>query len=321
MFRARLCLLCLLIAAPALARNPEEPETTQSTAPDTTFLDHDTDAPFWFGAEANSIAQYKPSFPAAYSGVNSLQPYSEGAVSGLFTMFFAYCPFRLSEMIVDLEMAVGDGLSHALGLAGFTNLDVVRNPTLGHEPYIARAQWHQIIPLSSEWEPNEDRGPISSMVMVPRHRIEIRIGKMSTADLFDINPAGSDSHMQFMNWTVDNNGAYDYAADTRGYTYGIIVEYQGPYVEARFGEMMMPTVANGIQMDSDLLHAHAENAELEIKYARRPGFQGTVRLLGFANSADMGSYAAAIATANATGKARPSSLSRWCPAELSSASA
>ena len=36
---------------------------------------------------------------------------------------------------------------------------------------------------------------------------------------------GSDCHLQFMNWTVDNNGAWDYAADTRGYTYGVVAEY------------------------------------------------------------------------------------------------
>ena len=29
-------------------------------------------------------------------------------------------------------------------------------------------------------------------------------------------------------YTVANSGAYDYAADTRGYTYGVIVEYGTP---------------------------------------------------------------------------------------------
>jgi len=36
-------------------------------------------------------------------------------------------------------------------------------------------------------------------------------------DFFDMNDVGTDSHSQFLNWTVDNNGAYEYAADTRGY--------------------------------------------------------------------------------------------------------
>ena len=73
-----------------------------------------------------------------------------------------------------------------------------------------------------------------------------------------------------MNWTVDNNGAYDYAADTRGYTYGVVVEYQGPVIEARFGFLMMPTVANGIQLDWDLTHSNASNFELEA-----PSFTGS----------------------------------------------
>ena len=38
-----------------------------------------------------------------------------------------------------------------------------------------------------------------------------------------------------MNWAVDNNGAFDYAADTRGYTYGLIAEYQGPRLAVRLG--------------------------------------------------------------------------------------
>jgi high affinity Mn2+ porin len=48
-------------------------------------------------------------------------------------------------------------------------------------------------------------------------RLEFRFGKFGMNDFFDINDVGTDSHSQFLNWTVDNNGAYDYAADTRGY--------------------------------------------------------------------------------------------------------
>jgi hypothetical protein len=131
--------------------------------------------------------------------------------------------------------------------------------------------------------------------------LEIRVGKMSTADLFDINPAGSDSHMQFMNWTVDNNGAYDYAADTRGYTYGVVIEYQGPFVEARYGFMLMPTVANGENLDWNISENRGEQLELEIKYSRRDNWAGTTRLLGYLNHAAMGSYADAIASSEATG--------------------
>jgi hypothetical protein len=285
----------------AEAKNPEEPETAIPQGHDLDFLDHEGNRPYWLGAEVNSIFQTHPSFRAPYSGTNSLQPRSEWAISGLATVFLAYRPTATTELIVDPEVALGGGLSGAVGMAGFSNLDVVRNPTLSHLPYIGRAEIHQLIPLTGDWEPNEDRGPISSFWEVPRHRLELRVGKMSTADLFDINPAGSDSHMQFMNWTVDNNGAYDYAADTRGYTYGAVVEYQGPYVELRFAEMLMPTVANGLTLDWDLANDRAENVELEIKYSRSASWRGTLRLLGYLNHANMGRYADANAMSERTG--------------------
>src|SRR5581483_5714284 len=294
-----------LAAAPARAKNPEQPETAPQPGTDQTFLDHSGPLPFWFGGEMNTIFQTHPSFSAPYTGTNSFRPGAEAAMSGLLTVFTAYRPHRTTELILDGEMAFGGGLSSALGIAGFTNLDVVRNPALSSEPYVARLQIHQLIPLSREWEPNEDRGPISTFVMVPRHRLELRIGKMSTADLFDINPAASDSHVQFMNWTVDNNGAYDYAADTRGYTYGLVVEYQGPFLEARFGEMLMPTVANGIVIDFDLTRSHSEQFEVEIKYSRRQRWAGTLRVLYYQNFANMGSYRQAIAAFNGGVEAQP----------------
>src|SRR6201999_4440875 len=124
-----------------------------------------------------------------------------------------------TDAIVDFESAGGRGLSQALGLAGFTNLDVVRNPSLGSKPYLARVQIHQVIGLSKKLVPH-DRDQFSLATEVPERRLEFRVGKMSLPDTFDANEVGSDSHLQFTNWTIDNNGAWDYAADTRGYTWG-----------------------------------------------------------------------------------------------------
>jgi high affinity Mn2+ porin len=298
---ASTALALLAGARTARANNPEQPETAPPLNGGVTFLDHAKPVPYWLGAEANSILQFHPGFPSAYVGANSLRPDAEAAISGLFTVFTGYRPTGTTELILDGEMAVGGGLSDALGLAGFTNLDVVRNPTLPKVPYVARVQIHQLIPLGSVWEDNEDRGPITSFIKVPRHRLEIRAGKMSTADLFDVNPAGSDSHLQFMNWAIDANGAYDYAADTRGYTYGLIIEYQGPFVEVRLGEMLMPKVANGIDLDWNVAHSRGDNLEVEIKYHRQVDWRGTLRVLGYWNHAAMGSYAEAIAASGATG--------------------
>src|SRR5207248_7623760 len=110
---------------------------------------------------------------------------------------------------------------------------------------IGRAYIDQIIPLDGTREP-ADRSPLRIFRKLPAHRLEIRAGKLSTVDMFDLNTSGTDSHLQFMNWTIDNNGAYDYAADTRGYTLGAIVEYAAPLWAIRHGPLLTPPVANGL---------------------------------------------------------------------------
>ncbi len=114
---------------------------------------------------------------------------------------------------------------------------------------------------------------------------------MGLVDEFDMNAAGSDSHLQFMNWTIDNTGAYDYAADTRGYTVAALIEYDVPRWSLRAAEALMPTVANGIHLDGDVTRARSENVELEL----RPGAHTTVRALAYVNHANMGDYQEAIA--------------------------
>src|SRR5262249_50937238 len=88
----------------------------------------------------------------------------------------------------------------------------------------------------------------------------------------------------------DNNGGYDYAADTRGYTYGVLAELDTPRWSIRFAEALMPTVANGITLDTNLRQSHAENVETQFRLASR----APLRLLAYENHANMGSYAAAI---------------------------
>ncbi len=68
----------------------------------------------------------------------------------MLTFFTGYEFTPNTIAYLDVEEAGGRGLSSALGLAGFTNLDVVRNPTLGAQPYIARLMIQQIIPFSKE---------------------------------------------------------------------------------------------------------------------------------------------------------------------------
>jgi len=286
------------LAAPAQAGAQtglgQATDSTQNHDPPGTMFPHPQTARYWISGQDNIIVQYHPSFDAKYSGPNSFTQKSNNSTSNVSTLFLGYQLFKGTEVFLDIEEASGGGLSDGLGLAGFVNLDVVRNPTLSKAPYVARAMVRQVIPLSKERSESE-RGPFSLATQVAVRRLELRAGKFGTADFFDQNGIGSDSHLQFMNWTVDNNGAYDYAADTRGYTYGVIAGYYDRNWSFQFGEMLMPKVANGIDLVWNLRQARSENYELTWHPRLGGDRNTTVRLLAFENHANMGVYKDAVA--------------------------
>lgn len=274
--------------------NPhEDAKDNPIPAAPATLFPHSESSRYWLSGQANFIFQWHPRFRALYSGENSLRPEGEHALSRLFTLYTGYQFTKNTEILFAPESTGGHGISAALGLGGFTNLDVVRNPDLGSKPYISRLMIHRIIPLSSERMP-ATRGPLSLATELPVRRLEIRFGKMAVTDFFDVNTVGADSHLQFMNWAVDNNGAYDYSADTRGYTVGAFFDYEDRGWGLRYAEGLMPKTANGPQLDANLGRAHAENVEFEIRRSAVPQRQGALRLLAYVNHANMGSYREAV---------------------------
>ncbi|MDE3149243.1 MAG: carbohydrate porin, partial [Acidobacteriota bacterium] len=278
-----------------LAADPAEREGED--IPIVSMTPHFKGGLYWISGQVNIIYQGRLPFHSLYQGPNSFRNSAEYKTSLVGTLFTALRPTHSirysSDLILDVESVGGRGLSEALGLAGFTNLDVVRNPNLGAAPYLARYEIHQVIGLTGQTT-SQEPGPFALAMSVPARRIEFRIGKMSLPDFFDVNAAGSDSHQQFMNWTVDNNGAWDYAADTRGYTVGGMAEYDDRAWSARYGLFAMPVVANGIDLDWALSRAHAQNGEFELRHSFVRGRVGVTRLLFFANRAHMGNYREAV---------------------------
>ncbi len=292
-------LLCALALTPGLAA-AQQPAAIQQKAlandPILTMAPHSENARYWVSGQANSIFQMHGHFHSPYEGANSLQNTFETKASEVATLYLGYqlhANTRYNtDLIVDIENAGGRGISQALGLAGITNLDVVRNTTLSSSPYLARGEIHQIIGLTDEMV-DQARGPLALANSVPLRRFEIRIGKMGLPDVFDINSIGTDSHLQFTNWTIDNNGAWDYAADTRGYTVAGILEYDDRDWSARYAIAAMPIVANGLDLDWAISRAHGQNWEFELRKGlftsplKRPG---AVRVLSYVNNAHMGNY-------------------------------
>jgi len=283
------------VTAPTWAQtdSPTDGTTQNASTPRDTFFEHSDTAKWWVSGQANIVFQAHGGFYAAYSGPNSLQNTAEHATSRVLTLFTGYQFTPNSMFYLDVEEAGWGGISGALGLAGFTNLDVVRNPQVGTAPYIARLLFQQIVPLSKE-KIEVPRGPLTLATQVPVRRLEFRFGKFSMPDFFDNNIGGSDSHYQFLNWTAANNGAWDYAADTRGYTVGAILDYEDRNWGLRFAEALMPKVANGPNLDANVARARAENIELELRYQLLKKKDTTVRFLSYVNHGNMGDYREAV---------------------------
>lgn len=295
-----LLLLCCWCPWPVARGGAQEPPSSENAVPEadpslpvdnslTTMIPHPEWDRWWLSGQANFISQYHPSFYSPYQGTNSFTPQAQDATSRVLTLFTGWKATQSTEFLCDVQETGGNALSEALGIAAFPNLDVVRNPTLSKAPYIARLMWHQIIPLGSKKVASE-RTPYALFRELPERRLEVRFGKFSLADFFDLNSYGSDQNFQFMNWAVDNNGAWDYAADTRGFTYAAMFEYHDGNYVVRFAEALMPKVANGIHLDADLARARAENLEVELHGRVIGKQQGVLRLLNFVNHANMGDY-------------------------------
>jgi high affinity Mn2+ porin len=267
--------------------------TSDSVSADpVTVFPHSETSRYWISGQANIVFQWHGAFPAQYSGTNSFTPWAQSATTHVLTLYTGYEVAHWTEGFCDVEYATGNGVGRAFGLAGYTNLDAVRTVNgaqLSTAPYLARLMLRQIIPLSDQLV-EQERDELHLATSVPVRRMEIRFGKFDLADFFDLNSWGSDSHLQFLNWTVDNNGAWDYAANTRGYTDGVIVEYDDHWFSARFAEVLEPKVANGINLDADVARARSANLEFDASGKLIAHRAGTIRFLSYLNTANMGNY-------------------------------
>jgi high affinity Mn2+ porin len=256
--------------------------------------------PKLLGMQFNGIYQNVPGFHSPYEGAHSFTT-ADGEGHNLTHIYGVYLGSQVLPSLqayVDIEMAKGSGISKGQGLGGYTDGDVIRvGPAdLGTGPYIARAYLRYYYALSSETEKME-RGQDQLPGDEPNSRIEIKAGKLSGADDFDLNSYASNTRTQFLNYSFINNTAWDYAGDTRGYTYGFVVSLFQPKWRLALGSYQMPTFANGNIFDEHVLQAQGTNLELTLK----PNDAGTViRLLTYLNQGRMGSYEDAIALGNAT---------------------
>ena len=249
--------------------------------------------------QATYVYQSKRILPAGYSGQNSLRTAQERSYSFTSTAALGYRPWSNGEVYFNPEVALGVPLSGLTGLGGFSNGEIARvsgpSPTL----YRARLFARQTIGLGAGRESVEgDANQLAGSM--DKRRVVLTVGNLSVIDIFDDNAYSHDPRTQFMNWSIMTPGAYDYAADARGYSAGIAIEYFHDEWAVRAGRFAQPREPNQLPLEYRLTRHYGD--QIEIEHAHKVYEQpGKIRLLAYRNRALMSRYEDALDPANQTG--------------------
>jgi high affinity Mn2+ porin len=239
--------------------------------------------------QSTVVGQWHPAFHAPYAGQNSLISHEGAKVSITTTLFAGVRLWKGAEVYFNPEISGGEGLSQALGVAGALNGETFRVGSATPKVYVARLFFRQYIALSKDYE-WVDNDANQLHVKRPVSYLSILVGRINAADYFDNNSVAHDARKQFLNWGLMAAGAWDYPANTRGYTYGAAIEYVHKKWGVRYGIATLPNTANGSNMNFDLSKASAHVLEAEGGWTLKKNLEGKLRILGFANVANMGNY-------------------------------
>ncbi|MGA2982442.1 MAG: carbohydrate porin [Terriglobia bacterium] len=275
-------LLLVAMAIPAArGQDSSTPDTVQgatdSTAPDPQSWN--------IHMQSTVVGQGHPSFLAEYTGLNSLTPGASVRETVSVDVMGGVRLWRGGEFFGDVLMWQGYGLNNSLGVAGFPNAEAYRIGKTYPDFYLCRAYIRETIGFGGEKEAAD--GGLGGTKDV--RNLTLTLGHLSAKDIFDTNAYSNDGRTQFMNWVLVANGAWDYPADTLGFTNGAAAELNTRAWTGRLGIFQVSKVANGIRLDWNLAHAWSAVAEVERRYSPR-GHAGALRLLAYDARAHMGSY-------------------------------
>ena len=238
------------------------------------------------------VEQGYPAFHSPYQGQNSLSGASQAKDTASTTAFIGFRPWNGTDIYINPEITQGFGLSDTLGVAGFPNFEAQKASFPMPRFDLARVYVQQTFGLGGEQETIED-GPNQIARKEDISRLTIIAGKLAVTDFFDNNAYAHDGRTQFFNWNVDCCGSYDWTMDQISYTWGAMAELNQKFWAVRAGYFLVPAVSNTDNFDMRFPDGEYIG-ELELRYSvvSQPG---KLRLMAWANRANMGSYAAALA--------------------------
>ena len=237
------------------------------------------------------VTQWHGDFRAQYSGANSLTNRAAHATTNDATLFLGYRLGPQTEFYMDPELDQGYGLADTLGVAGFTSGAAykvgIRDP-YGRMP---RMFIRQVVDLGGEVQQLESD---ANQLAGPRtaDNLTFTLGKMSVVDIFDNNKYAHDTRGDFLNWSILDAGAFDYAADAWGFSYGAAVEWNQGDWTWRNGLYDLSNKPNSTTLEINFRQFEVVS-ELEHRHVWA-GHPGAVKGLVFMNRGDMGSYQEAL---------------------------
>lgn len=218
-------------------------------------------------------------FRSPYSGPNSLSGDGQFSAESLTaTIFLGRELWEGAYFYFDPEISGGGGLSGSLGVAGALNGETYRVSDPAPNIYVARGYITQEISLSKKEDEVLDDDDNQVEERVSNKRLAFSLGRYAITDFFDNNKYSNDPRTQFMNWSLMSNGAWDYPANMRGYTYGLVAEYFNKGWEFHFSTMTVSNIANGSHMEYRIPQAHSEAFQIDRSF-RMNKRKGTIRLL------------------------------------------
>jgi len=239
-----------------------------------------------------AIEQGYPAFHSPYEGANSLSGANQAKNTMSATAFIGFRPWDGTEIYINPEITQGFGLSETVGVAGFPSFEAQKAAFPMPRVDMARVYVQQTFGLGGEQETIED-GPNQIAGKEDISRLTVTAGRFAVTDFFDNNAYAHDGRTQFFNWNIDCCGAYDWTMDQLSYTWGAMAELNQKFWAFRAGYFLVPVVSNADDFDMNFPDGEYIG-ELELRYSlfSEPG---KLRLMAWANRANMGSYAEAAA--------------------------
>lgn len=277
--------------APAPGSQPAGPPSSTSDDAETP----PAPANFAVNPEMTVINQTRAPFASPYEGAFSFRPTLAARATHTYTLYMGGRVGSRLQAYLNPEMVRGSALSQGQGIAGYVNGDLMGQPYLSDAPYFARYFLRYNLPTGRGTEVVQ-AGQNQLAGSQPSKRLTLWLGKISIPDLFDSNSFANNARSQFMNLALMNNGAYDYAEDTRGYTRGVAAEWIRPNWAVRAGSFQMPVFPGAPVLSTDLLSNRGDQVELELhpKLLRGAPSPAVIRFLGWHNVGDMGNYQEAL---------------------------